>query len=125
MNGFAPGEGPENTRSMSLEPDNREELRWLEKPQEGASLLICLSGANFKAAVDYPIIVEMWERKKGGRVKREWLKQFTETERNLISRYYAKFYRWYLVTGAPDKVVFRKVSTLTTLQKAVHFFATV
>lgn len=125
MNGFASGEGPENTRSMSLEPDNREEMTWLEKPQEGVSLLVCLSGADFKELVDYPIIVERWDHKKGGRVKREWMKQFTEAERNLISRYYAKFYRWYLVSGTPRKVVFRKIKTIQTLQRAVDFFASV
>jgi hypothetical protein len=81
------------------------------------------SGEAFKRAVDYPVIVEGWDKKNNGKAKREWLKQFTEAERNLISRYYAKFYRWYLVTGTPRRVPFRKLKTIHTLQRAAAFFA--
>jgi hypothetical protein len=125
MNGFPDGDVPENTRSMSLRPDNADSIALAETSDEEAALLLCLSGDAFLRAVSYPVIVENWERKKGGRVKREWMKQFTETERNLISRYYAKFYRWYLVSGTPKKVVFRKLKTIHTLQRAVNFFASV
>jgi hypothetical protein len=125
MRGFPPGEGPVNTRSMDMRPDYREDMVIAEDTGDGVSLVLCLSGDVFKAAVNYPIVVEGWERRKSGRVKREWMKQFTESERSLISRYYAKFYKWYLVTGTPDKVMFRKTSTLNLLKRAVEFFASV
>lgn len=108
-----------------MSTDNVDEIGMAEDSDEDAALLLCLSGDAFRRVVNYPIVVECWERKKGGRAKREWMNQFTETERNLISRYYAKFYRWYLVTGTPRKVVFRKIKTIRTLQRAVDFFATV
>ena len=125
MNGFPEGEGPENTRQMDLRPDNVEDLAQLEPGEFSVGLWIAIEGDLFRQVVDYPVIVEAWRRKDGGRVKREWFAQFTQAERNLISRYHAKFYRWYLVTGTPRKIVFRKIRTLQVLQKAVNFFATV
>jgi hypothetical protein len=94
---------------------------------KGSALELCqvFYGDALRRVIDYPVIVESWDKKKSGRVKREWLKQFTESERNLVARYYAKFYRWYLVTGAPERVVFRKLETIHTLQRAAAFFASI
>lgn len=79
------------------------------------------SGEAFLANCCYPVVVEMWEKRKAGRVRRAYLAEFTETERNLIARWQTKFYRWHLVTGTPRRIMIR-LKTLELLQRAVAFF---
>jgi len=87
-------------------------------------------GPTFQKAVQFPIIVEMWDklrpngRRLCGRIGRAFEKQFTKAERRKIGGWYNRFYRWYLVTGTPSKIVVR-LDTLTLLQRAVLFFATI
>lgn len=88
------------------------------------------SGDTFRHLVQYPIIVEMWEKvnplgsSQPGRRKRAWLDAFTQRERRALSKWHQKFRDWHLVKGTPRRVQLR-LSTLTLLQKAVHFFATI
>jgi hypothetical protein len=70
------------------------------------------------------VIAEGYDKKKCGRVKRAWLKQFTPKERKLVSRWYARIYAWYLRTGIPVKGVVMAARTYNTLCKAADFFAT-
>ena len=115
-----------NTRSMPLDPESPDEYVEMDQPRAGRGLKLqpVFTGEMFGKAVAYPVIVEGWEKKNFGRHKRRWLAEFTEKERNKIARYYGKFYRWYLVTGAPKKVAIR-LNTITLLQRAVNFFAAV
>ncbi len=118
---------PQNTRQMSMEPDSPDQFVMMDRETGGGkahSLLPVFSGDAFRKVLNYPVIVESWEHKKAGRVKREWEKEFTQAERNKIARYYARFYRWYLVSGTPKRVTCR-VATLRLLQRAVAFFASV
>ena len=71
------------------------------------------------------VIVEMYDKCKYGRVKREWLKTFSEAERAVVSRWYARIYAWYLQTGIPYEGVRMSVKTYNTLAKAAAFFATI
>lgn len=91
------------------------------------TLMPIFSGVAFLQLVQYPIIVEMWDkivgRETGGRRKRAWLTQFSEADRRLLSHWHQRFYRWHLVTGTPQRIIMR-LSTLEVLQRAVHFFAT-
>lgn len=91
-------------------------------------MLPTFSGDFFQELVQYPIVVEMWDKVVGrnntGRKNRAWLASFTEDERRTIHRYYNLFYRWYLRTGTPQYVIMR-LKTLHLLQRAVHFFATI
>ena len=73
--------------------------------------------------LQYPVLVEMWD-KNSGRIRREYNKQFTETERELVRRYYSVFYSWYLKSGTPEQAVMLP-NTLDILRRAIHFFATV
>lgn len=82
------------------------------------------SGDEFLRQIDYPVIVESWEKRRFGRGKRKWMAEFTEAERQTIAKYQTKFYRWYLVTGKPDRVMIR-LKTLHLLQRAVAFFASI
>ncbi len=82
------------------------------------------TGEQFKKIVVYPVIVEAWDKKKNGRRKRQWLKDFTDAERKKIGTYYGRFYRWYLVTGTP-KHVMCQLNTIELLKKAVNFFASI
>lgn len=115
-----------NTWAMDMSPKPQEPLGELDafESQAGLDLLPVFSGEKFREAVNYPIIVEMWDKKKAGRVKRAWEKEFTSGERNKIARYYGKFYKWHLTTGTPKRVALR-LNTLQLLRRAVHFFATV
>lgn len=116
-----------NTISMNMEPRSQEEYSEFDQPTSGRvglSLMPICSGEVFKKLVNYPVIVECWEKKKYGRVKREWEKKFTKAERNKIARYYGRFYRWHLVSGTPKRVSLR-LSTLQLLKKAAEFFATI
>lgn len=87
-------------------------------------------GTTFQKLVQFPIIVEMWGRLRPngrrlcGRVGRAFEQQFTKAERRKIGGWYNRFHRWYLVTGTPEKIVLR-LDTLTLLQRAVQFFATI
>ena len=71
------------------------------------------------------VIVETYEHKNYGRGKREYMKQFTKSERKTISKYYAKIYRWYLVTGIPHNGVRMSLNTYELLCRASDFFATI
>jgi len=77
--------------------------------------------------LQYPIMVESWERVAGagagGKQRREYLLEFNSIERNTLQRYYRKFHRWYLVSGTPEKFVFRKLETIQLLKRAISFFA--
>lgn len=119
----------QNTRQMSTEMRpalEYEELGgMLPDDDRPVHLRVSMKGEVFLKVVNYPIIVEGWDKRKSGRVKRAWLKEFTQTERNKIARHYAKFYEWYLCTGAPQRVLVFEFETIRLLQRAVHFFATV
>ena len=76
-------------------------------------------------ALQYPVVVEMWDKKNGGRVKRAWLQEFpTEAEREKARYWYLKFYGWYLRTGAPQEISVRP-STLKFLERLINFFGTI
>ncbi len=70
------------------------------------------------------VIVECYDHKKNGRVKRKWLEQFDERERKIVSAWYLKLYAYYLRTGIPIGGVPMLMSTLDVLRKAANFFAT-
>lgn len=95
---------------------------------KGVTLRLVMSDDIFSGYIQYPIIVEMWEkvagRYAGGKKKQAYLATFTEQERRTLSRYHTLFYRWYLITGCPNRVAC-KTSTLELLTRAVNFFATV
>jgi hypothetical protein len=110
---------------MSIWPESPEEFAMLDPPaNRRMQLQPVFTGDMFKQAVAYPVLVEGWDKKKSGRVKRAWLKEFTEAERTTISSYYKRFYRWHLVTGMPAHVSCR-LTTLALLQRAVNFFASI
>lgn len=86
------------------------------------------TGDAFRAAVHYPVVVEMWrhihKRQGSRRIRLAYEAAFTEAERAKLSRWHTKFEQWHLVTGTPKRVMLR-LATLALLQKAVHFFATI
>ncbi len=69
----------------------------------------------------YPVIVEGWDHKSYGRMKRAWLSEFTKRERKFAGELYKKFYNWYLRTGAPETCSF-KPSTLDLIHRLTNFF---
>lgn len=86
-------------------------------------LALCLNREELNA-LQYPILVECWERSMGSRkFKLKYREEFTEAERETVSRYRAMFYRWHLVTGTPEHCTMFP-ATLGILKRAVDFFAT-
>lgn len=82
-----------------------------------------LSGEFFSRLVPFGVIVEMWDKRKEGRIGRAYRAEFTESEQRLLATWYAKLYRWHLVSGTPRRVSLRP-KTLELLRRAAHFFAT-
>lgn len=111
---------------MLLEPQARPESdneRFGIKNQS-FQLMPVMTGDKFTEIVNYPVIVESWEKKKNGSKRRKWMSEFDDSERRVISSYYARFYRWYLLSGTPRKIACR-MRTLVLLKKAVAFFASI
>jgi hypothetical protein len=75
--------------------------------------------------LQYPVVVEMWEKVKGSlSKKRKYHEAFTYREREKISVYYKKFYDWHLRVGTPEATSMHP-ETLTLLKRAIDFFATI
>lgn len=114
-----------NTRSMSMSPMRSDGHAEMDLPSSaGVSLRLVLSGDVFRGVVPYPIIVESWDKRRFGRVRLRWESEFTKAERRGISNYYARFYRWYLISGTPHKVTMQP-KTVDLLRRAVDFFASI
>lgn len=60
-------------------------------------------------ALGYPVVVEGWHHAVGngaaGRQRRAFHAEFSEAERVKARKIYNTFYRWYLKTGTPDRLV--------------------
>lgn len=116
------GFGLGNTSQMSTAPQPADEYAELDEPMHtGFSLRPVFGGEQFKALVNYPVMVEMWEKVKNGRNRRAYHALFTPAERKVIAGYRTRFYRWHVVTGTPRRVCCY-LSTITLLQRAVAFF---
>ena len=109
---------PQAIVAEDLDNFDEEDLR------EDAPPLGTWSGDTFRKLCQYPVIVEAWDKRLHGRVRRAYHGAFSEQERNLITRWQAKFADWHLRSGAPERVVMRH-KTLRLLRRAVDFFATV
>ena len=80
------------------------------------------------AALQYPVLVEQWERVVGPyatrRLTNQYRERFSGKERETISRYKSVFHQWYLVEGPPQSRTM-SVTTHQLLKNAIAFFATV
>lgn len=117
----------QNTRNRDLRPEPNDPFVSLDAiagKRADFELLPVMLGETFRRIVQYPVIVESWEKAKFGRGKREWEKQFNQAERRKIASYHGRFHRWHLVSGTPDHVSLQ-LGTLRLLIRAVQFFATI
>ncbi len=85
-------------------------------------LVPTFSGEQFQEFVDYPVIVESWDKKNFGRGKRRWLAEFTEEERKIIEEWHKHFHSWHIRHGRRFRVKCR-MHLIPILQKACNFFA--
>ncbi len=114
-----------NTRSTSLAPQPVESMHDLDGLSgRRVDVKIVIPGEDFERYVNYKVMVEMWDKAKVGRVRRLYEAQLTPAERNTANRYYARFYRWYFVSGTPLKVLCH-LRTLERLKKIVAFFGSI
>jgi len=114
-----------NTRSMDMRPQSPEHyVNLSDKSEENKPirLKLIVSGDVFTQKTGYAVIVECWEKKNYGRVRRAWLETFSEAERNKLAKWYGKLYKWHLVSGVPAQVGL-DTKTLELLIKAANFFA--
>ena len=108
-------------------PEHRTEFEDLDSSMNSSkavAFVMTIRGDEFARTFPYAVIVEMWDKTKYGRVRREWQKQFSEAARKLISTWHTKFRKWHLQTGMPERVAIRP-TTMELLRKALNFFATV
>lgn len=73
--------------------------------------------------LQYPIIVERWDKKNDGKLKRLFKQEFTTKERQKLYELQKLFHNWYLVKGTPKMKQFNP-NTVDLIKRAVHFFAT-
>ena len=113
----------QNTKQMDMQPQSPDEFNMMDgfdnKPMR---LVPVFTGEEFIKVICYPVVVEAWDKKKSGRYKRQWLKEFTDAERKKIGSYHGRFYRWYLISGTPKHVTCQ-LNTIELLKRAVNFFA--
>ncbi len=62
---------------------------------------------EINSRIPYAVVCEGREgaRWNTGHRRRRWLQEFSEKERKEATRLFALAHRWYLVKGAPDKVM--------------------
>ena len=76
-------------------------------------------------ALQYPVVVEMYSKvKESGSKRRKYLAEFSEYERRKIKELYELFYRWHLVRGTPEELMFRSAKDIDFVKRVIHFFAT-
>ena len=73
-------------------------------------------------ALGYPVVVERWKHISCGRGRRAFLAEFDEKERVRVRELYKIFYRWYLVTGAPEYHRIRP-EKYQLMRRVCNFFA--
>ena len=81
-----------------------------------------LSGKQFQDLVQYPVIVESWDKKNFGKGKRAWEFEFSGREQQIIARWHSDFKQWYLREGIPERI-YCSLATVTLLRRACKFFA--
>lgn len=69
------------------------------------------------------VMVECWDHKRYGRVKRAYLKEFTDAERAALGKLHTRAWRWIMQRGTPDRVIM-SARNYTLLTRAASFFAT-
>lgn len=70
------------------------------------------------------VLVQSYHHRVHGRVRRAFLKEFNEQERDAIYRLYTRCYKWSMVTGYPEYISM-KHGTYHLLIRAAQFFATI
>lgn len=115
----------QNTRSMDLRPQSPQDFVDMDpKATQDVAVMVTYSGEAFGRLVQYPVIVEAWDKVNCGSKRRKYNAAFTEAERRLLTLYHGRFFRWYCVSGSPTRVACR-LKTLEMLQRAVNFFASI
>lgn len=115
----------QNTWAMSQDPQLQPDycdMDGVPSVQQALRVLTVFSGQMFSELVAYQVIVENWDKRKFGRHQRRWLKTFSKAERRKIGKHYAKFYKWYLISGV-SRTVMARTSTIVLLTRAAAFFA--
>lgn len=69
------------------------------------------------------VLVECWDHKAYGRVKRAYLASFTEAERKQLGKLRTRAWNWIMRRGTPDRVIMSG-RNYALLVRAATFFAT-
>jgi len=87
-------------------------------------LLVLYNRDEINNEIPFPVIVENWDKKSFGKVKRAYYAEFDEKERHTIACYISRFRNWYLVKGTPEKCNFT-FKNIAVIQRAGNFFASI
>jgi hypothetical protein len=71
--------------------------------------------------LQYPVLLELWDKFKDGGKRRKYLTRFDKQEREILQHYYKLFYDWYFRRGTPDEHIM-KITTYQFLQEAINWF---
>lgn len=74
-------------------------------------------------ALQYGVVVEMWDKRRCGKGRRRWLEEFSEYERKKAAEWYTTFYRWAMVNGTPLEHVMMPSTYAWLNNKLIPFFA--
>lgn len=86
--------------------------------------MIKLNREEIQNNIPYTLIVETryGRRWNTGKRKRLWTREFSESERKLLSSWTSKFHRWCFISGAPEEIIM-SLTTYTLLQRFGNFCA--
>jgi hypothetical protein len=71
--------------------------------------------------LQYPVLLELWDRFKDGSRRRKYLARFNEKEREILQHYYKLFYDWHFRRGTPEECIM-KITTYEFLHRAINWF---
>jgi hypothetical protein len=111
------------TFNTDLSEASQDYIRGEEAGEVTDVKLVALFGENLLKRLF--VIAERTENGVQGRMRRELNSQFSEAERNLLSKWRLRIRAWYLLTGVPRNGVRMAPSTYGTLCKFADFFASI
>ena len=88
-------------------------------------LAFTLDHEEINQKIPYALIYEGYERiKRGGKALREYKSTFSVDERKEVYQWIKKFYRWYLVVGAPQELTIKN-EDIELIERMALFFSSI
>ena len=105
---------------MEYSPDRRQQFEIVDEPRS----FVVLAWPRDMISPHAHVLVECWDHKRYGRVKRAYLKEFNDSERARLGKLHTRAWVWVMRRGVPDRVVL-SAGNYNLLVRAASFFATI